>query len=285
MSEETQVTPEQTTETPQVDAVETTSADEPKIHPAYEKLLSELPEAWHAKITPHLQEQDKYFQQQLEKYTAFKDLVDEGISSDDIKGGLSLARAIDSDPVAVYNNLQKYLKDQGLLAEEAKQAAKDAMEDATGENIEDIFDESEIPAALKKELDALRAKTEEVENWKSEQELAKDTEAEIARLDAEMAELRKQHTISDAHETAIWDLMNAALNAGRPITLADAAKQLSDMIGGFPSASAAGEPAPTVVGSSGGAGIVAPDVSIPKDDKGKAEMLRRMFEERQRANR
>lgn len=286
MSEETQVTPDQTTETnPQVDAVEAPVAEEPKVHPAYEKLLSELPEAWHAKITPHLQEQDRNFQQQLEKYTAFKDLVEEGVSSDFIKGGLNLARAIDADPVQVYNNLQKYLKDQGLLAEEAKQAAKDAMEDATGENIEDIFDESEIPAALKKELDALRKKTEEVENWKSEQELAKDTEAEMARLEVEMTELRKQHTISEAHEVAIWDLMNAALNAGRTITLADAAKQLSDMIGGFPSVGAPAEPAPTIVGSAGGAGVVAPDLSIPKDDKGKAEMLRRMFEERQRANR
>lgn len=285
MSEETQVTPEQTTETPQVDTVETPSVEEPKVHPAYEKLLSELPEAWHSKITPHLQEQDKYFQQQLEKYTPFKDLVEEGVSSDFIKGGLNLARAIDADPVQVYNNLQKYLKDNGLLAEEAKQAAKEAMEDATGEDIEDIFDESEIPASLKKELEALRKKTEEVENWKSEQELAKDTEAEMARLDVEMTELRKQHTISEAHEIAIWDLMNAALNAGRTITLADAAKQLSDMIGGFPSAGSAAEPAPTIVGSAGGAGIVAPDVSIPKDDKGKAEMLRRMFEERQRANR
>lgn len=284
MSEETQVTPEQTTEAPQVDTVETPSVEEPKVHPAYEKLLSELPEAWHSKITPHLQEQDRYFQQQLEKYTPFKDLVDEGVPADVIKGGLSLAKAIDDDPVAVYNNLQAYLKSQGLLTEEAKQVAKDAMENATGENIEDIFDESEIPAALKKELDALRAKTEEVENWKSEQELARDTEIEMQRLDAEMAELRKQHTISESHEVAIWDLMNAALQAGRQITLADAAKQLSDMIGGFP-ASGAAEPAPTVVSSAGGAGVVAPNLTIPKDDKGKAEMLRQMFEERQRANR
>lgn len=283
MSEETQVTPEQTTEAPQVDAVET-SADEPKVHPAYEKLLSELPEAWHSKITPHLQEQDRYFQQQLEKFTPFKDLVEEGVPADIIKGGISVAKAIDEDPLAVYNNLQKYLKDQGLLSEEAKQVAKDAMESATGESIEDIFDDSDIPASLKKELDSLRAKTEEVENWKSEQELARDTEIEMQRLDAEMADLRSQHTISDAHEVAIYDLLNAALQAGRPISLADAAKQLSDMIGGFPSPNS-NEPAPTIVGSAGGAGVIAPNLSIPKDDKGKAEMLRQMFEERQRANR
>ena len=282
MSEETQQNADQTTETP---VVETPQVEETKIHPAYEKVLAELPEAWHAKITPHLQEQDKYFQQQLEKYTPFKEFVDDGISADIIKGGLGLARAIDEDPVTIYNNLQKYLKDQGLLAEEAKQAAKDAMEEASGEDFETIFEDEKVPAKLQKELDALRAKTEEVESWRDEQELAKATEAEIARLDAEMTELRSRHNISEAHEIAIYDILNNALSAGRTITFADAAKQLSDMIGGFPTANAAAEPAPTVVGSAGGAGVVAPDLTIPKDSEGKRAMMEKMFQQYQQANR
>lgn len=283
MSEETQLDAEQTTETP---VVETPQAEEPKVHPAYEKLLAELPEAWHAKVTPYLQEQDKYFQQQLEKYTPFKEFVDDGISADIIKGGLGLARAIDEDPVAIYNNLAKYLKDQGLLAEEAKQAAKDIMEEASGEGIEDIFDDQQVPAALKKELDALKAKTEEVESWRNEQELAKETEIQMAQMDADMAELRSKHTISEAHEIAIYDIMNNALGAGRTITVADAARQLSEMIGGFQSATAsASEPAPTVIGSGGGAGVVAPDLTIPKDTEGKKAMLAKMFEQYSQSNR
>lgn len=282
MSEETQQSAEQTTETP---VVETPQAEEPKVHPAYEKLLNELPEAWHAKVTPYLQEQDKYFQQQLEKYTPFKEFVEDGISADIIKGGLGLARAIDEDPVTIYNNLAKYLKDQGLLAEEAKAAAKDMMEEASGEDFETIFEDEKVPAALKKELDALKAKTEEVENWRNEQELAKETEAQMAQMDAEMADLRAKHTISEAHEIAIYDIMNNALAAGRTISIADAAKLLSDMIGGFQSASApASEPAPTVIGSSGGAGVVAPDLTIPKDREGKEAMLAKMFKQFSQAN-
>jgi hypothetical protein len=283
MSEETQQNADQTTETP---VVETPQVEEPKVHPAYDKLLSELPEAWHAKITPHLQEQDKYFQQQLEKYTPFKDLVEEGVSADVIKGGLGLARAIDQDPVTVYQNLQKYLKDQGLLAEEAKQAAADMMEEASGDNLEDIFDNENIPAALKRELDTLRAKTEEVDSWRNQQEFERETQTQLAQLDADMAQLRSQHNISEAHEIAIYDLMNAALSGGREVTIAEAAKQLSDMIGGFPSGnSVAQEEAPTIMGSSGGAGVVAPNLSIPKDDKGKKEMLARMFDKYNSANR
>jgi hypothetical protein len=73
--------------------------------------------------------------------------------------------------------------------------------------------------------------------------------------------------------------MNAALSAGREISVADAARQLSQMIpGGFAPAGQA-EPAPTIVGNAGGAGVVAPDLSIPKDDKGKREMLAQMFDQ------
>ena len=277
MSDETQVSPEQTTE---IDSsVEAPAAEEQKVHPAYDKLLAELPEAWHAKVTPYLQEQDKYFQQQLEKYTPFKDLVDEGISADLIKGGLNLARAIETNPTEVYSSLQTYLKDQGLLAEEAKQVAKDMMEEESGEDFEDMFDGEKIPAALQKEIDALKAKQSEADDYIYQQELAKETEKYTAELESEMAKLKATHAINEAHEVAIYDIMNAALNAGREITVAEAARQLSQMIpGGFSPAGQAAE-APTVVGNAGGSGVVAPDLSVPKDDKGKKAMLAQMFDQ------
>lgn len=277
MSEETQQSAEQTTEaTPQVETQ--APAEEAKVHPAYEKLLSELPEAWHAKVTPYLQEQDKYFQQQLEKYTPYKKFMDEPVEL--IEGGLNLARSLEEDPVDTYVRLQNYLKTQGLLPEEAKQAAKDAMEDASGEDFEDLFEGEDVPKALKKELDELKAKQSEQEEYIRQQQLTKDAEAYTVQLDAEMADLRAKHTITVAHEKAIYNLMDAALNAGRELSLADAAKELSEMIGGFPSAAAqSGDAAPMVIGSAGGAGVVAPDLSIPKDSAGKKEMFAKMMQD------
>jgi hypothetical protein len=281
MSEETQQSADQTTETPVVD---TPQAEEPKIHPAYEKVLAELPEAWHAKITPHLQEQDKYFQQQLEKYTPFKKYVDEGVSADLIEGGLNLANAINTNPSEVYASLKDYLKSQGMLEEDAKAVAAQTMEEQSGEDFEDLFEGEKIPAALQKEIDALRAQTEEVAGWKNEQEFAKlQAEAE-SELEADMAALKQVHNISEAHEIAIWDLMNVALSAGREITVADAAQQLQQMVGAFPAGSTS-EPAPMVVGSAGGAGVPSINTSIPKDMKGKKEMMTQLFEEYQRNNR
>jgi hypothetical protein len=277
MSDETQVSPEQTTE---IDSSVEAPAEETKVHPAYDKLLAELPEAWHSKVTPYLQEQDKYFQQQLEKYTPFKDLVDEGVSADLIKGGLNLARAIETNPTEVYSSLQTYLKDQGLLAEEAKQVAKDMMEEESGEDFEDMFDGEKIPKALQKEIDALKAQQAESQDYIYQQELSKETDRYALELESEMSQLKAQHSINEAHEIAIYDIMNSALNAGREISVAEAARQLSQMIpGGFAPAGQS-EAAPTIVGNAGGSGVVAPDLSIPKDDKGKREMLRQMFAQR-----
>jgi hypothetical protein len=99
-----------------------------------------------------------------------------------------------------------------------------------------------------------------------------------------VATLKASHHITEAHEIAIYDLMNAALSAGREITVAQAAQQLQQMIGAFP-APQSGEPAPVVVGSAGGAGVPSINTSIPKDDKGKKAMMAQMFEEYQRNNR
>lgn len=280
MSEETQgleVPDLSLNETPEVAETPAVEA-EAKIHPAYEKLLSEIPEAWHAKVTPHLQEQDKYFQQQLEKYTPFKQYAEKGIDPSRIDSALSVAEALDQDPVQVYQALKNHLMSQGVLEEDAAEAASDIMDS--------FEDDSEVPAAVKREIEALRQQQEQLAEYANNQIFQKETEMYTQQIEGEMGALREKYQISEAHETAIYDLMNAALDAGRDISVFDAAKQLAQMIGGFkpvgvPDLAAS---APTIVGSAGGAGVEAQNFQIPKDDKGKREMLAKMFEEYKKAN-
>lgn len=287
MSEETQVTPDQTTEaeTEVVSPPEVSNESEYKAHPAHEKLLSELPEAWHQKIIPHLQEQDKYYQQQMEKFTPFKEYVEQGVSPEVILGGINLARAIETQPTEVYASLKDYLIGQGLLEEDAKQAAKDIMEEESGESLDDIFDESEVPSALRKELKELKEFQTKQMDYIERQELEKATAEYTTQLESEIATLRKDYSITDAHEVAIYDLMNAAINAGREISVADAAKQLQAMVGQFQKAGAVGSAqAPMIVGSAGGAGIQAQNLEVPKDEKGKKAMMMQIFEDYKKAN-
>lgn len=277
MSDETQVTPEQTIE-------ENTSVEaheETKVHPGWDKMLAELPEAWHDKVAPFLIENDRNVQKQLEQYTPFKEFVEDGVSADVIRGGINLANAIANDPVEIFNNLQAHLRSQGLLGEEAAQAAKEIMEDESGEDFGDLFDGEKVPAALQKKIDELEARQAEADNYMYSQELEKATEIYAKELETEMAQLRNSYNLNDAHERQIYSIMNVALDAGREITIAEAARELQSMIGSFAPAGAQ-EEAPTIMGSAGGAGVPAQHLSIPKDDKGKKEMLQRMFEERQR---
>lgn len=271
----------ETNETQGIDVpeVDNTPAEPEKVHPAYEKLLSEIPEAWHSKVTPYLQEQDKHFQQQLEKYTPFKQYAEQGIDSSVIDAGLSLARSMDENPVQVFNALKDYLTSQGMLEAEAEQAAADMVDDE--------FDDSEIPSALKKEMESLRAQTEELSNFQNQQILEAETAKELASIESEMATLKGKYSLTDAHEQAIYNLMMASENSGRSLSVSDAAQQLSQMIGGFNPVGApavASAPAPTVVSSAGGAGVPTPQMNIPTSDKGKREMLAQLFADYQKAN-
>lgn len=290
MAEETQIETTEPVDTPEVEApvVEAPADDaELKPHPAHEKLLSELPEAWHQKVLPHLQEQDKYFQQKIEKYAPYDEFIEAGVSPDTLRGGINLAKAIESQPMDVYESLTTYLKQQGLLSEDAKQAAKDIMEEESGEDFEDIFDGEKLSPALKKEIDELKNFQKEQQEYMYQQQLEKETQTELQRLESDMTKLKSQYALTEAHEVAIYDIMNAALNAGREVTLEDAAKQLASMIpGGFSALapSSASEPAPTIVGSAGGAGIQAQNLEVPKDDMQKKEMLAKMFEQYKRSS-
>jgi hypothetical protein len=267
------------------ESVETTQP-ETKAHPAWDKMLAELPEVLHGKVTPYLQEQERNFQQQLEKYTPFKDFVDHGISPEVITSGLNLAYAIENEPTEVYESLQEYLIEQGMLKKDAQEAARNIMEEESGEDFENIFDEDDIPAGLKKELAELRDRQSQQDDYIYQQELAKETEYELEAITGEMEGLKGQYHLSDAHEVAIYDIMQNALNAGREITVQEAAGQLSQMIGGFVpiSAQAPNAAAPMIMGSEGGAGVQSQRIEIPKGSKEKKEMLGQMFEEWQRAN-
>jgi hypothetical protein len=266
-------------ETPEVESpdLETPEApaDEPvKAHPAHEKLLAELPEAWHQKVLPHLQEQDKYYQQQMEKFSPYKDLMDNGVDVGYINQSIQLAMAISEDPVTIHENLTRALMAQGLLEEEAEEAAADLMDD------DDFYEEAELSPKLQKELAARDAKLEELEGHLYEQEFERQTAQEYEIIEAELEGLKDVYQVSEKQEMAIVELMESAIARGQDLSVIEAAKKLVSITGvGFKklgAADAAGLDAPIVVGASGG--VPFESVTIPKDEKGKKTMLAEMFE-------
>jgi hypothetical protein len=273
----------QVSEAPAVEAPEAPqapAAEESKVHPAYEKLLAELPEAWHNKVIPHLQEQDKYFQQQLEKYTPFKEFME--YDPNVLRDSLKLADVAVNDPVALYRNLADHLRNQGLIeqAAEADRAADDAED---GEKVD--LDDYEIDPAIKKEFERrdalLQQQQEMLESIEYEKQVAEETKA----LESEIQEITSKYNIPDATMDKILRLMEVQLERGEDATVYTAARELAEITGikyqlrtDLPR-----EEAPIVAGSSGGAGIPAERLSVPKDEKGKRQMLEQMFQAQLRA--
>ena len=266
-------------ETPEIESADLETSEAPagesfKAHPAHEKLLAELPEAWHQKVLPHLQEQDKYYQQQMEKFSPYKDFIENNIDADYINQSIQLAKAISEDPVTIHENLTRALMAQGLIQEQAEEAAAEIMEE------DDFYEESELSPKLKKELAARDAKLEELQAQLSEQDFERQTAQEYEIIEAELSGLRDVYQVTDQQEQAIIELMESAIARGQDISVIDAAKKLVSITGvGFKKlgvADATGLDAPIVVGSSGG--VPFESVTIPKDEKAKRAMLSQMFE-------
>jgi hypothetical protein len=266
--------PEELDSVSEVDAPEAPSEPETKVHPAYEKVLAELPEAWHEKIVPHLQEQDKYFQQQLEKYTPFKEFMDVDISPDVIRDSLRLAEVALTDPVYLYRTLAEQLRENGML-EEAEMVEKQA--DIVEEAGED--EDYELSPALRKEFDARDAKLKEQEEYIEGVKFEAEVQAEQAELESQIEELTSRYDVTDAQMDKILKVLEIQLASDENATVFTAARELAEIAGiRYPAKGVnPKEDAPTVIGGGGGGGIPSQAFEIPKDGKGKKEMLAQMF--------
>jgi hypothetical protein len=264
-----------TSEAPEAEAPE---PEEVKVHPAYEKLLNEIPEAWHEKVKPHLQEQDKNFQQQLEKFSPYKQFVEDGVDANYIEQSIKLAKAIAEDPVSIHTNLTKALMDQGLIRADAEKAAGEIID----ENSDDVYEEDGLSPAMKKELDKRDAELREIREQMSKADLDKATEIELGKLNSEFDNLRNSYSVTPQQEQAILELMDVASARGQDLGVFEAAKKLVGLTGtGFKKKGAQpSEPgAPKVLGASGGNGVPFEAVEIPTDARAKKEMLAQMFKD------
>lgn len=84
----------------------------PGQNPAWNDVLSVIPEQYHSQIMPHFQQWDQSAQSQIEKANAaakqfepYKDFVEHGINPDELQQGLRLMYEINQNPKAVYDAL------------------------------------------------------------------------------------------------------------------------------------------------------------------------------------
>lgn len=100
--------------------VQDTGSDQsstPGQNPAWNDVLSILPEQFHTVVTPHFQKWDQAantritdLNSQLGQYEQYKAFAEHGIDAEAIQQSLRLAQAIEQDPQGVYNALAEAYK-------------------------------------------------------------------------------------------------------------------------------------------------------------------------------
>jgi len=273
MSEEININPEENEESTETEVeVEAPEVAE-KVNPAYERILAELPEAWHAKIMPHLKEQDKDFQSQLEKFTPFKEFMDYDATV--IRDSLKLADVAVNDPVSLYRNLAEHLRSQGMIDEaEAAEETADAIEEDVNSG------DYEMDPAIRKEFDSRDAKIAEQQRYMDDSKFQAEVVKEQAILESQVQEVNSKYDIPQPTMDRILKLMEVQLDRGEDATIYTAARELAEITGVKYKARSdlPREAAPMVLGTDGGAGMPSDAITIPKDGKGKKEMLEQMFQ-------
>lgn len=99
--------------TGEVQGVEPTGDNSPGHNPAWDEVLSLLPEQFHSVVTPAFSKWDQAAQSRIEaanaelkQFEAYKPYVEHGINSDELEQGLRLLYEINNNPQNVYEALK-----------------------------------------------------------------------------------------------------------------------------------------------------------------------------------
>jgi hypothetical protein len=214
-------------------------------NPAWNDLLSQIPDNLHHLVTPHLQKWDQGVQQrfsQLQKeqsgYAPYKDFVEQGVDPQAIQQALAVMSMINDKPDQFYNEMQTYYKDDPRFQQQSSDQGQQEPEvDLGGEppkfNIEDD-----------PRFQQMQQQQEIIANFLGNQVTEQQNAQEDAALDQEMKALETKHGAYDE------DYVLGLAQAGVP--LEDAVLRYQGLVGKVRNAPTPGSNFPPVVTPGGG---------------------------------
>jgi len=201
-------------------------------HPAWQEILSTVPEMFHPKIRPTLEKWDKGVQEKLEsvrsEWRDWQQFRDAGVDPQTVQYGMQLVNALQSDPRRFYDEIGRHYK---FVQEQAP--------------VENIGDESEIDVDDPR-IRQLVDEQKRLQQIVYQQQLREQEAAEDAALEKELASLRNKYGEYD--ERYVLGLMANGQDGESAVR---AYKELEARLRG--NGQAAGHQAPRVLGSGGGA--------------------------------
>lgn len=219
----------------------------PGPNPAWNDVLSILPEQFHGVVTPHFQKWDQAAQQriesvnsQLQSFEPYKPFVEHGITSEEIEQGLRLMFEINNNPQNVYDALAK--------AYNFGQQANPPVANPNGSEKDEDNEENplaNVPPEILEKLNGQEGMLKAVAQIVLNDAKAKQDAQEDKKLDTELNSLKER--IGDYDERYVLSLMQNGMSADEAGDAFVALKQSFAQNRPF---------APTVLGNSqGGSGL------------------------------
>ena len=181
----------------EVEEVEEDSTDEPESrNPAWDELLDVLPKSLHGMVKPVLDKWQSGIDSEFEKIAPYRKFADADVNPQIIEASMDLARQVQSNPKAVYDELaQRY----GWSA--AQQMVEEASENLEEAEEMDLFDDSESTSelkALKSELDALKSTITSQQEASEQEALSNQIEESLQSLGKEAGDFDQEAVVRRA---------------------------------------------------------------------------------------
>ena len=181
----------------EVEEVEEDSTDEPESrNPAWDELLDVLPKSLHGMVKPVLDKWQSGIDSEFEKIAPYRKFADADVNPQIIEASMDLARQVQSNPKAVYDELaQRY---GWSAAQQMVEEASDNLEEA--EEM-DLFSDSESTSelkALKSELDALKSAITSQQEASEQEALSNQIEQSLQSLGKEAGDFDQEAVVRRA---------------------------------------------------------------------------------------
>lgn len=253
------------------------AATETGVNPAWETLKEKLPKEFHSQIDPILSEWDKGVQQQfqknaeaLKKYEAWNEIVDSGLTPDQLRVSHQMAQNLNNDPLTFYNNLAQVLRDNGMLKEAAQAQAKADQVEEEIENLGQVTDPriDELARNQQKLVEGLAAERQAQLQAEADARLNQQIQTEMAALEEKTGELPQWVKDEVFNRGA---LMTQQL--GRPVSLQEAFIAFQQVRQQMLNTPRPGEKAPRVVSGGGGFPAQKPNQEALKTFEGRSAAI------------
>lgn len=208
-------------------------------NPAWEPIRSKLGPSF-GLVEEHLKEWDRSAQQRITDANSKVQRYEQLGKYEELQQAYQLQQRLNQDPRQVYSLLENYLRQTGQL-EDLNAAVED--------------DEQDPESDVERQLQQLGQSQQQIQEFLAQQEYQRQEAAATADFDRQMAGIRQANPhLSDDDETEIYQrALSVALQTDRDPDLNAAAEEFNALRTRLLTAPRAGDSAPRLVPSGGGA--------------------------------